>query len=389
MSNKVGNSYWSWGCHRDDGFGARASVAIQQQLSSLGTNLLVLMPGSSRSRGVSLEAGAVTRFTPADMASLKTDVADIRRVSGVISGSARVQSGNKNKSTRLQGVTYEYASMRASQPKIGRFFTDDEDKSRAKVAVIGMSVVRDLFMDESGQLLKNPIGEDLLINRVKFQIIGILPEKGASSFRDQDDIVYIPLNTAMKRVLGKEFLDSIEMEITSQEKMEIVQTEVSKEITRKHRLPEDKEESFQIRNMSEIQETMSETSKTMSVLLASIAAISLFVGGIGIMNIMLVSVTERTREIGLRKAIGAKKRDILSQFLIESLVISFTGGFFGIILGISASFLLSGIVGWTIAFDISSIAFAFLFSTLIGIIFGLWPAKKAANLNPIEALRYE
>lgn len=363
--------------------GTGARQAIETQLSSMGSNLLVVRPGARRVAGVSYEAGAVTRFTPQDVPDIRAAIHHAKRVGGIVSGRAQVVFGNKNWNTRAQGVEPEYAAMHAAQPTIGRFFTYDEMKQRARVVVLGMTIVRSLFGEAS------PLGEYVKINKVNFQVIGILPEKGATGWMDQDDLVIIPLATAMFRLLGKEYLDSIDVEINSADEMVAAQDAIREFIIRSHRLPPSQSDSFDIRNMAEIQAALTETSRTMSWLLASIAAVSLLVGGIGIMNIMLVSVTERTREIGIRKAVGARRRDILAQFLTEALVVSILGGGIGILLGWVISAMVSNLAGWPAVVTISSIILAVGFSCLVGVIFGLWPATKAARLNPIDALRYE
>ena len=363
------------------GTGARKS--IEKQLASLGSNLLIVRPGAHRMHGVALEAGTVTRFTPQDVTDIRADIQAVKSVAGSVSGRGQVVFGNKNWSTRVQGVEPEYAAMRASQPTVGRFFTADEMNKRARVVVLGMTLVWELFGEA------NPLGEYVKINKVNFLVVGILPEKGATGWRDRDDLAVIPLTTAMFRLLGKDYLDGIDVEIRSAEEMETAQEEMRELIIRTHRLPPSQTESFEIRNMAEIQEALTETSRTMSWLLASIAAVSLLVGGIGIMNIMLVSVTERTREIGIRKAVGARQRDILAQFLTEALVVSVLGGGLGILIGWLISTLVSNLAGWPALITPSSIVLAVGFSCFIGVIFGLWPATKAARLNPIDALRYE
>jgi macrolide transport system ATP-binding/permease protein len=363
--------------------GAGASQAIKTQLASLGSNLLSMHSGARRMGGVAYEAGAVTRFTPQDVANIRAALPAIRRISGVVNGRGQVTYANKNWNTRIIGAEPDYALMRAAVPTSGRFFNDDEMRQRARVAVIGRTLVQELFGDG------NPVGEDIKINKVNFLVIGILPEKGATGFMNQDDQILIPLTTAMYRLLGKEYLDSIDMEIASAEEMEAAQDEIKALIIRTHRLPPSQTESFEIHNMAEIQNMLSQTSRTMGFLLAAIAAVSLLVGGIGIMNIMLVSVTERTREIGIRKAVGARRRDILAQFLTEALVISSVGGAIGILLGWLISRLVSSLAGWPVAVTMGSIVLAVGFSAMIGVIFGLWPARKAAALNPIDALRYE
>ena len=248
---------------------------------------------------------------------------------------------------------------------------------------MGLTVADKLFEN------KNPIGETIKINRINFKVIGIVPEKGGGGWRDQDDVVYVPITTGMYRVLGKDYLDGIYIEVSDVEPMEEVEERIKKLIIKRHRIYKNPDDYFHIRNMSEIQEMLASTTKTMSMLLGCIAAISLLVGGIGIMNIMLVSVTERTREIGLRKAIGARAKDIMTQFLIESVVMTLSGGLIGILLGVATSTMLSFFVGWATKVTISNIILASGFSIVVGLFFGLWPAKKTSRLNPIEALRYE
>jgi macrolide transport system ATP-binding/permease protein len=274
--------------------------------------------------------------------------------------------------------------MHSSEPDIGRFFTPQENAKRLRVAVIGMTVVRELFGDQP------PIGEIIKINKVPFQVIGILPEKGASGFQDQDNQILVPLLTAMHRLLGKDYVDTIEIQIDSEKNMDAVEAATVELLSSRHRIaPSQKQEAFQIRNMADVQAALSQSSRTMSLLLASIAAISLLVGGIGIMNIMLVSVTERTKEIGLRKAVGARRRDILLQFLSESVVVSAMGGFAGVVLGWVITMLLSIFAGWATSISLVSVVLAVLFSMIIGIGFGVYPARKASEMLPIEALRYE
>jgi macrolide transport system ATP-binding/permease protein len=363
--------------------GSGAKESIEARLASLGTNLLSVRPGSIRSGGVALEAGTTTRLTLEDAQEILTTVPGVRRIAGLVSGRGQVVYGGKNWNTLVQGSTADYAEMRAATPIIGRFFTADEDRQRARVAVLGMTVVKQLFGDA------NPIGEYLKINKVNFQVIGILPEKGATTFRDEDDVIIVPLTTAMRRLLGKDYVDSMDIEMATPEDIASAQQEVKALLMRRHRVPAVQDDAFQVRNMADLQSALSETSRTMSWLLASIATISLLVGGIGIMNIMLVSVTERTREIGLRKAVGAERSDILSQFLIESAVVSLMGGLLGIVVGWGITFAMAKIAGWTAAVTSPAILLALIFSATVGIVFGLWPARKASLLNPIEALRYE
>jgi len=362
------------------GTGARED--IKKQLASLGSNLLTVRPEFHRAGGIALEAGTITRLTIEDAEEIKK-IPDVRRVCPGISGRGQVVYGNKNWNTRIRGVTPEYPFMRASQSEEGRFFNDAEMITRSKVALLGKTVVRELFEDE------NPIGEYIKINRINFRVIGILPEKGADAWRDRDDEIMVPLNTAMYRLLGKEYVDYIDVEVEDEKEMEKVQEEVKKLIMRRHNIPPAKEDTIEVRNMAEIQEAVSTTVRTFAWLLGSIAFISLLVGGIGIMNIMLVSVTERTREIGLRKAIGANNQDILSQFIIEAIAICLVGGILGILFGAAISGGLSKFAGWSTKVSVAAVLLAFLFSAGIGLFFGLWPARKASLLNPIDALRYE
>lgn len=362
--------------------GKGAKESISDTFASLGTNILTIRPGARRMGGVSMEAGAVTRFTLKDAQEI-SKIPHVKGVSPSVSGRGQIVYGNKNWNTQIQGVGVDYAEMKSSVPISGRFFMDEEVRARKKLALIGMTVARELFGNN------DPVGEVIKINRINFTIIGVLPEKGSSPHGDRDDIVVIPVSTAMYRLLGKDYLDSIDAEIDDIGFMEEVKTSIQELIVQRHHLGKDNENSFNIRNMAEIQEAFQGMTQTMTALLGSIAAISLLVGGIGIMNIMLVSVTERTREIGLRKAIGARRKDIMIQFLIESVVMTFGGGMIGIVFGIGTAVLLSVLAGWATIVSPFSIILATGFSIVVGLVFGLWPAHKASQLNPIEALRYE
>jgi len=362
------------------GTGARED--IKQRLASLGSNLLSVRPQWHGPGGIALEAGSVTRLTIEDAEDIRK-IPYVKRVNPSVSGRGQVIYGNKNWNTRITGVTPEYPFMGASEPVEGRFFNDAEMITRSRVALLGKTVVRELFEDE------NPIGEYVKINRVNFRVVGILPEKGATGPRDRDDEIVLPLNTAMYRLLGKRYVDYIDVQVEDEKEMESVQEEVKKLIVRRHNVPPANEDTIEVRNMAEIQEAVSSTARTFSWLLGSIAFISLLVGGIGIMNIMLVSVTERTREVGLRKAIGANNRDILSQFVIEAIAICLVGGILGILFGVAIAGGLAKFAGWSTKVSLAAVLLAFLFSGGIGLFFGLWPARKASLLNPIEALRYE
>ncbi len=362
------------------GRGARESIT--EQLSRLGSNLLSIRPGSVKVRGVSTEAGSATRLNFEDVRAIQ-QIPLVKRVAPQVSGQGQLVFGDKNWSTMVTGVTSEYAQMKNQEPVMGRFFTPEENQARHRVVLLGQTVFHALFGEQ------HPVGEMVKINRINFQVIGVLPSLGSNAFRDQDDLVIVPLMTAMRRVMGKDYFDQIDTEISSFEKMPEAQEEINNLIIRRHRLTPDRYDSFTIRNFADIQAALSSTTKTFSILLGCVAAISLLVGGIGIMNIMLVSVKERTREIGLRKAIGATSRDILAQFLVEAIAITFIGGLTGVLFGEIISWLFSMLAHWKTVITLGSLLLSFVFSVTVGIIFGLWPAKQASQLQPIESLRYE
>ncbi len=362
--------------------GQGAKDALEKRLKSLGSNLLSVRGGSVRVRGVATEAGSVTRFTFADVEAVR-DIPLVKSVSALVRGSGQLVYKDNNWNTRIEGVGYDYGEMRAAVPEIGRWFTREEIQKKDKVVILGITVAGKLF----GQ--QNPIGETIKINRLNFNVIGLLPEKGQSAWSDRDDVIVIPVTTAMYRVLGKNYLDGFYAEAVDEYSVEGAQNAIERLITKRHRIPANDKDSFYIRNMSEIQETLQATTQTMNTLLGAIAAISLIVGGIGIMNIMLVSVTERTREIGLRKALGARSRDIMIQFLIEAVTMTFSGGLIGIAIGVGSALVMTLFVGWSTKVTAVSIVLATFFSVMVGIGFGLWPAHKASRLNPVEALRYE
>ena len=363
--------------------GRGAQKAIEARLASLGSNLVMLQPGSPSSHGVRHEAGSTSRLTVDDVKAIQKASPHITGVDGNVSGNVQIVFKDKNANIQLTGAGPAYARMRASEPYYGRFFTEGENERMERVALLGQTTVTNLFGQE------DPVGQTVKINRVNFKVIGVLPLKGSMGPRDQDDAVLIPLNTAMKRVLGKLYLNNITIECGSGEAIPGVIDEVTALMRGRHRLPAYKEDDFSLRNMAEIQAVMAGTAQTFTLLLGIVAAISMLVGGIGIMNIMLVSVSERTREIGLRKAVGAARRAILSQFLIESAVLSTLGGVIGILLGVSVSLVLSKFAGWAAVVTAQSILLAFVFSAGVGVLFGFWPARKASLLSPIEALRYE
>ncbi|NDC82770.1 ATP-binding cassette domain-containing protein [bacterium] len=372
------------------GLGAGAKQDIEKRLAGLGSNLLIVSTGTSRQGAVAMDPGLSTRLDVMDSALLKKDIHGIAEASPVVSGKVRVRYRNKNTSTNLIGALPQYEFIRAMTPTQGQFFSQSDHRSRRRVALIGLTLAKNIFGDPTtGAINDNPVGKQICIDRTIFTVIGLLPEKGSTGFRDNDDVVVVPLSTAMNRVLGKTFVDSIEIEMQSREDLDTKQVEINEWIRKRHRISDKDDDAIRIRNMADIQEAMAQTSQTMSILLAAIAVISLVVGGIGVMNIMLVTVTERTREIGLRKALGATPGAILTQFLIESICISVSGGILGIGIGVTITQIFSQTAGWLVVLTPSALLGAFGFSMASGICFGFWPAKTASGLNPIESLRHE
>jgi len=364
------------------GMGVRAKV--QGSIAGLGSNLLIVTPGATTPSGVRLAAGSSTTLSNKDAQAIGRQIQGINLVAPSVSRSFQVVYGNKNWTTSVQGTVPEYLGARNFAVSEGLFFQAQDVDSRARVAVIGQTVAENLFADFS------PIGQTMRINKAPFRVVGVLEKKGQSAGgQDQDDLVLIPLTTAQERLLGITWIHSISVQVNEAQDMTQVQEDIGMLLRSRHRLQPGMADDFTVRNLAAIMATAEETTQTITLLLGNIAAISLLVGGIGIMNIMLVSVTERTREIGIRKALGATYANILLQFLIEAMVIGVTGGILGIILGVGASHAISYFLGWSTLVSLSSIVLAFGFSVLIGLFFGIYPARKAALLDPIEALRYE
>jgi putative ABC transport system permease protein len=363
--------------------GGGAQAAVQAQISSLGTNFLMIFPGTSTQSGARIFTGQ-SSITEDDVNAVRNESPSVAYVSPMARSSAQVVAGNLNWGTSVQGVGVEWPFVRSWNVDKGSFFGDSEVRSAAKVAVLGATVATSLFGDQ------NPIDQTIRIKNFPFKVIGVLEPKGGSTMgQDQDDTVIAPYTTVMKLLKRTTKIDMFMASAASQAAVPQAQAEIEALLRQRHRLQAGQDSDFMIRSQQEIAQTADQTSKQMSALLAAIASISLLVGGIGIMNIMLVSVTERTREIGIRMAIGAKGRDILTQFLIEALTLSIAGGAIGIALGIGTSRFLAWKQQWPIVLAPEAILLAFGFAAAIGIFFGFYPARKASRLDPIDALRYE
>ncbi|MBO5651363.1 MAG: ABC transporter permease, partial [Selenomonas sp.] len=364
------------------GMGVRSNVT--SSIASLGSNMLIVSPGSSNRGGVRGAAGSMQTLKYDDAKAIKDKIKNIDFVSPSVSSSYQIVYGNNNWNTSVQGVTPEFMSIRSLTIGYGSFISNDDMNKRNRVAVIGTTVASNLFAKD------NPVGKNIRINNQPYKVIGLLESKGQSSVgQDQDDVIYIPLTTAQERMLGITYVQSINVQVSSQEKMEQVQAEIENLLRSRHHILAGKDDDFHVRNLTSLMETVSQSTSMLTMLLGAIAGISLIVGGIGIMNIMMVSVTERTREIGIRKALGATFMNIMTQFLIESMVIGIIGGLIGIAVGCIASQIIAKVGNFTTVITLTPIIISFLFAVGIGLFFGIYPARKAAKLDPIEALRYE
>ncbi len=366
--------------------GQAAQSSIQNQIQSLGANLLTVIPGAQTSGAVRGAAGGGATLTNDDARAIETsaEITTINKVSPEVSRRVQVKAGRNNTNIQVVGATSVYDEVHKITIDQGSFITDIDNLGMNKVIVLGPQVVSDLFGDGA-----SPIGQTVRINNISFRVIGVTVSKGGTGFQNQDDIAYVPLSTAQKQVFGINYLTSIALEAKNQDVMTDAQNQVGYFLLARHKLSSPALADFSIFSQQDILNTANQTTGIFTTLLSGIAGISLLVGGIGIMNIMLVTVTERTREIGLRKALGAKKKTIIAQFLIESIILTFTGGFIGILIGVLISFILAKVAGFGFVISPVSILLAFVVSAGIGIIFGWYPANRASGLEPIEALRYE
>ena len=371
------------------GVGAGATARIQEQIQSIGSNLIIVLPGSISANGVRLGSGGVATLTQDDAKAIAAECPSVALTAPTVRGGVQVVNGSSNWATSAQGVTPDYMTIRDYTMASGQFFTTQDVDAAAKTAVLGETVAQNLFGDS------DPTGQVVIIKNVPFTVAGVLTPKGQSpTGQDQDDVILLPISTATQKVLGAnkanaKAVSSLMVQAISPDTMGQALAEMSSLLRERHRILPGADDDFTVRNMTEVFAAQETSAQVMSILLGAIASVSLIVGGIGIMNIMLVSVTERTREIGLRLAVGAKTRDILSQFLVEAVTLSLLGGIIGIIVGLTASVLISHFADWSTQVSPLSVLMAFLFSALVGVFFGYYPARKAAFLDPIDALRYE
>ncbi len=364
------------------GQGARA--AVQAQIRALGANTLTVLPGTITAGGARSGMGSITSMTVDDAIAIKRECPAVDAVAPTVRTVAQVVSGSQNWSTQVQGTTADFAIIRLWPVQSGVFITDSDVRGAAKVCVLGQNVARQLFGES------DPAGQLVRIKDIPFRVVGVLTMKGGQGFGgNQDDIVIVPLTTAQRKLIGITHVNSISVSAVSEAQVPGATEQITDLLRQRHRIRPGADADFFIFTQQEIANSAEATSKVMTLLLASIAAVSLVVGGIGIMNIMLVSVTERTREIGIRRAIGAKRRDILLQFLVESAFLALAGGALGVALGIGAAMLITQLARWPTLIQPSAVALAFGFASAVGVFFGFYPARRASRLDPVDALRYE
>jgi len=364
--------------------GQGAEYSVEQQISSLGTNVLIVLPGSQQTGGLRVGAGTMTTLTDDDAQALVRDCPAIALISPGTRAGGQVIAGNLNWATGIEGTGPDYLDIRKWSVEYGDFYTDQDVKAAAKVCVLGKTVADNLFPESS------PVGQNIRIRNVPFRVLGVLTKKGQNAMgQDQDDVILAPYTTVTRRLTWYPYLRQILVSAVSPAAIPVAQQQITEELRMRHKIAPYDSDDFTIRNQADLATAATATTQILTILLASIASVSLLVGGIGIMNIMLVSVTERTREIGIRMSVGARGRDILTQFLIEALVLSLVGGIAGILSGVGGSLAISNFAKWPTIITAFSIILSFGFSIAIGVFFGFYPARKAALLNPIDALRYE
>ena len=364
--------------------GQGAQYSVEQQISALGTNVLIVFPGSQQTGGLRMGAGTVTTLTEEDAQAIQKECPAVALVSPGTRAGGQVIAGNMNWATGVEGTGPDYLEIRKWSVEYGEFYTDSDVKAASKVCILGKTVADNLFPDSS------PIGQNIRIRNVPFKVVGVLAKKGQNAMgQDQDDVILAPYTTVKRRLTWYPYLRQILVSATSPSNIAAAQSQITDLLRMRHKVAPYEADDFTIRNQADLATAATATTQILTILLASIASVSLLVGGIGIMNIMLVSVTERTREIGLRMAVGARSRDILGQFLIEAVTLALIGGILGILFGVGGSTLIAMLANWSTLITPGSITVAFGSSALIGIFFGYFPAHKAAFLDPIEALRYE
>lgn len=365
--------------------GQGSKESIKANIAEMGSNMIMIMPGTDMRGGVRQSSDDMQKLKPADYEAMREGMTFVKGISPEVSSQGQFINGNNNYPSKVSGVAIDYLDIRKLTVEEGSMFTERDIQGAAKVCIIGKTVADELF--PSGE---SPIGKVIRFNKIPFKVVGMLKSKGYNSMgQDQDDVVLAPYTTIMKRVLAIDYLQMLFASAVTEEKTELAIDEISTILRKNHKLKATDDDDFNIRSQQELSSMMSSTSDMMTLLLACVAGISLLVGGIGIMNIMYVSVTERTREIGLRMSIGARGIDILTQFLIESIIISVTGGLIGVILGCGSAWIVNFLFRWPVQIQIFSVILSFVVCTVTGVFFGWYPAKKASNLDPIEALRYE